>query len=157
MDAVKLSHDRYFINKVADKVMEIKDCNIDIYDGDYNYYLNECLKRKLELNQAIETKEEKRQTKKSDYVNTSNYVGKQKDIRKETNTERQSNVIKQNSKKVESLERKIEDIELKIQSLEDEMNAHNSDTERLTSIFIEKEDLEKELERSYEEWERTLV
>lgn len=152
-----VSHDRYFINKVADKIMEIKDCNIEIYDGDYNYYLNECLKRKLELNFAIESKEEKKQTKKSDYVNTSNYVGKQKDIRKETNTEKQSNTMKQNSKKVESLERKIEDFELKIQSLEDEMNAHNSDTERLASIFIEKENLEKELQLSYEEWERALV
>ena len=152
-----VSHDRYFINKVADKVMEIKDCNIEIYDGDYNYYLNECLKRKLELNFAIESKEEKKQTKKSDYVNTSNYVGKQKDIRKETNTEKQSNAMKQNSKKVESLERKIEDFELKIQSLEDEMNAHNSDTERLASIFIKKENLEKELQLSYEEWERALV
>lgn len=152
-----VSHDRYFINKVTDKVMEIKDSNIEIYDGDYNYYLNECLKRKLELNEAVETKEQKKQTQKLDYINTSNNVGKQKDIRKETITEKQSNAMKQNSKKVESLERKIEDIELKIQSLEDEMNAHNSDMERLASIFFEKENLEKELELSYEEWDRALI
>ena len=35
-----VSHDRYFINKVATKIIELKDKNIKTYLGNYDYYLN---------------------------------------------------------------------------------------------------------------------
>lgn len=152
-----VSHDRYFINKVADKIMELKNGVMDIYDGDYNYYLNECAKRKLENNRILENKEPKKQTQKIDDVGKSNNIAKQNNVWKQRNTVKQNNTLKQDSKKVELLERKIEDIELKVQLLENEMNKHNSDTEYLARIFIEKENLKKELELSYEAWERALV
>lgn len=152
-----VSHDRYFINKVADKIIELKNGAMDIYDGDYNYYLNECSKRKLENNRILENKEPRKQTEKTDDVGKSNNIAKQNNVWKQRKTEKQNNILKQDSKKVELLERRIEDIELKVQLLEDEMSKHNSDTEYLAKIFIEKENLEKELELSYEEWERALV
>lgn len=34
-----VSHDRYFINKVATKIIELKDKNIKTYLGNYDYYL----------------------------------------------------------------------------------------------------------------------
>ncbi|MGB8454010.1 MAG: ABC-F family ATP-binding cassette domain-containing protein [Anaerocolumna sp.] len=36
-----VSHDRYFINKVADKIITIENNSLIIYQGDYNYYLEE--------------------------------------------------------------------------------------------------------------------
>lgn len=35
-----VSHDRYFISKVANKIVEIKDGEFQIYLGDYHYYLD---------------------------------------------------------------------------------------------------------------------
>ena len=35
-----VSHDRYFINKFADKIFELNNGNINIYYGNYDYYVN---------------------------------------------------------------------------------------------------------------------
>ena len=37
--AVIVSHDRYFISKVATKIVEVRDGTLKAYDGDYDYYL----------------------------------------------------------------------------------------------------------------------
>ena len=31
--------DRYFISKVANKIVEINDCELKIFNGNYEYYL----------------------------------------------------------------------------------------------------------------------
>lgn len=38
--AIIVSHDRYFISKVANKIVEIKDGELHLYRGDYHYYLD---------------------------------------------------------------------------------------------------------------------
>ena len=38
-----ISHDRFFISKVANKIIEINDCNLDSFDGNYQYYLKKKL------------------------------------------------------------------------------------------------------------------
>ena len=37
-----VSHDRYFINKFAEKIIEFKDKKIKIYNGNYDYYKERC-------------------------------------------------------------------------------------------------------------------
>ena len=34
-----ISHDRYFISKIANRIIEIKDSNLFSYDGNYEYFL----------------------------------------------------------------------------------------------------------------------
>lgn len=41
-----VSHDRYFINKVADKIITLENSGLNIYDGDYTYYQEELKKAK---------------------------------------------------------------------------------------------------------------
>ena len=41
-----VSHDRYFINKFADKIIEFKDGNVTVYKGNYDYY-KECKNKNL--------------------------------------------------------------------------------------------------------------
>ena len=39
-----ISHDRYFISKVANRIIEIEDYNLASYDGNYQYYLKKKIK-----------------------------------------------------------------------------------------------------------------
>ena len=39
-----VSHDRYFINNVANKILEIKDHKLSIYNGNYDDYKNKDIK-----------------------------------------------------------------------------------------------------------------
>ena len=34
-----ISHDRYFISKVANKIVEINDFQLKVFNGNYEYYL----------------------------------------------------------------------------------------------------------------------
>ena len=40
-----ISHDRYFISKVANRIVEIKDSKLFLYDGNYEYFLEKKLKK----------------------------------------------------------------------------------------------------------------
>ncbi len=53
--ALIVSHDRYFISKVATKIVEISEGELVVYDGDYNYYLD----KKYEEAEAIRLAAEK--------------------------------------------------------------------------------------------------
>ncbi len=129
-----VSHDRYFIRKVADRMIEIKEGTVEVYHGDYDYYLAERLKRKEELCASIEIKQPKKATSKPDSARNSN------------------NTKKQNNMKVQRMEEKIEELELKLKSIETEMDQNSMNAEYLTTLLFEKESIEKELEVLYGEW-----
>ncbi len=42
-----VSHDRYFISRVANKIVEIRDGELRVYAGDYHYYLDKLKEEKL--------------------------------------------------------------------------------------------------------------
>jgi ATP-binding cassette subfamily F protein 3 len=53
--AIVVSHDRYFISQVANKIVEIRDGELRLYRGDYHYYLDKIAEeREKERLAAIE-------------------------------------------------------------------------------------------------------
>ncbi len=42
-----VSHDRYFISQVANKIVEIRDGELLLYRGDYHYYLDKIAEEKI--------------------------------------------------------------------------------------------------------------
>ena len=53
-----VSHDRYFISQVANKIVEIRDGELRLYRGDYHYYLEKLEAEKAEARRAIEEAEQ---------------------------------------------------------------------------------------------------
>ncbi|XP_059624420.1 ABC transporter F family member 5 [Cornus florida] len=56
---ITVSHDRYFIRQIVNRVLEVKDGNLQDYAGDYNYYLEKNLdarQRELEREAELEEK-----------------------------------------------------------------------------------------------------
>ncbi len=60
---IVVSHDRYFISQVANKIVEIRDGELIVYAGDYNYYLRKIAEQKEQERQRIEA--EKKAAKKA--------------------------------------------------------------------------------------------
>ncbi|XP_043722047.1 ABC transporter F family member 5 [Telopea speciosissima] len=55
---ITVSHDRYFIKQIVNRVVEVKDNNLQDYAGDYNYYLEKNLDaRQKELEREAELEE----------------------------------------------------------------------------------------------------
>ncbi|CAL9054695.1 ABC transporter F family member 5 isoform X2 [Musa acuminata AAA Group] len=56
---ITVSHDRYFIRQIVNRVVEVKDGSLQDYAGDYNYYLEnnlEARERELEREAELEEK-----------------------------------------------------------------------------------------------------
>lgn len=131
-----VSHDRYFINKVADKMIILDGQEGKIYSGDYSYYLNEYHKEQAKL--AVSSSEE---TKKEVIKPTT--LKSQEKFGNKVNHER----------KLEQIEKEIEAIEEEIKDLEAQMEQHSSHVDRLQEIFHERGKLVGVLEKAYEEWD----
>lgn len=71
---VIVSHDRYFISKVANKIVEIRDGELIVYNGDYHYYLDKIAEEQEKERQRLEA--EKRAAKKAE--KTAKKKGKEK-------------------------------------------------------------------------------
>lgn len=134
-----VSHDRYFINKVADNIIEIEDDSFKKYAGDYNYYVEEFKKLKEKEPTLITKTTDEKEIKK--------------EIKKKKENPSKFKMDTQKIKMIESIEKEIEEMELKLKHLEEEMNNRNSDINYLKDAFIDKEKLEEELESAYETWE----
>ena len=69
---IVISHDRIFLNKIADKIVEIANGKLKVYEGDYDYYLKEKQRR-----EAVQTEQQIAQSKyiqrSEDYVNAHYY------------------------------------------------------------------------------------
>lgn len=132
-----VSHDRYFINKVADKIIQIEEKQLKVYTGDYNYYVEEY---------------EKLNTKQEEIA-----VGipaKKVNPRENKITEKIRSGSKNiNSKKIEILETAIEEMENRLKALEAEMTKYSGDYDKLNVIYREKEELNQSLLTAYSDWE----
>jgi ATP-binding cassette, subfamily F, member 3 len=65
--AILVSHDRYFISQVANKIVEIRDGQLRLYRGDYHYYLDKIEEEKERAKlEAIEAEKASREMAKRD-------------------------------------------------------------------------------------------
>jgi ATPase subunit of ABC transporter with duplicated ATPase domains len=123
-----VSHDRYFVQRLATKMLIINKNNSKLYPVPYDDYLE--IKKKLEF-EVQEKKVEK--------------IHKNKPVRKD----RKPN----NSYKIKRLEETIADLENKLDLITREMEENSDNADKLYELYINKEELENELLEKYEELE----
>lgn len=124
-----VSHDRYFISRFADKIWELEDGKIDIFNGTYEEY-RECKEK------AIKADIEKSSVKEKPKVQI-------KQVKDD---------VQQIEKQKLKLENDISEIETNIKAIELELEQMGSDYVKLQELLQQKEDLTLKLEALYEKW-----
>lgn len=130
-----VSHDRYFINKLATKILDMENNGITNYNGNYDYYIE---KRVESPSVAIEKKPEKPKT--NDYKERK---------AKESEYRRLLGRISRLEKEIQEVESSITDCETQ---LEDPEIA--SDYDKLLQVSARHKELEEKLSALYTEWEQ---
>ena len=138
-----VSHDRYFIQKTATRILDLTNEHILSYDGNYDYYLaKKDLVESRYLGNTTEAtpKTETPSTAKLDWKEQKEREAKKRKI--ETAYEKAENEI-------QKLEELIEETDAQIALPE-----YASNVAKLTELSKQKEQYEAELETAMEEWEK---
>ncbi|MDB8618962.1 ABC-F family ATP-binding cassette domain-containing protein [Streptococcus parasanguinis] len=132
-----VSHDRYFINRVATQVIELSEEGSTLYLGDYDYYLE----KKAELEALAAAKAEAVSVSSTEEV-TSNDYHLQKQNQKE---------LRKITRRIEQLEAEMEELDQKIQDITETMHSTN-DAADLVKLQSELDQLTVQQEAVMEEW-----
>ena len=132
-----VSHDRYFINRVATQVLELSEEGSTLYLGDYDYYLE----KKAELEALAAAQAEAVPVSSTEEV-TSNYYHLQKQNQKE---------LRKITRRIEQLEVEMEELDQKIQAINETMHSTN-DAADLVQLQSELDQLTVQQEAVMEEW-----
>ncbi|MDD5968921.1 ABC transporter [Anaerostipes sp. 992a] len=137
-----VSHDRYFINKTATRILELNQEHLDEYKGNYDYYL-----QKKEESQAREILSASTTPIESEKDSEVKLDWKQQK-EEQAKLRKQANAIKK-------LEEKIADLEDQSSALDEEIalpeNASNSD--KLMELTAQKAHIDETLLDLYDQWE----
>ncbi|WP_106460941.1 ribosomal protection-like ABC-F family protein [Anaerococcus sp. Marseille-P3915] len=130
-----ISHDRYFLNKIASKILDMKNDQIDLYLGNYDYY-------REKLREASLTDEERQVVSKTQ-------------IKKERKKEKlKKSEIKAKKNKIRDIEKEMKETDLLIKDLTIESLAEGfyNDQDRVAQVFKEIKDLEEKRDDLDEVW-----
>ena len=149
-----VSHDRYFINKTATRIIELFSNRFDNYIGNYDYYIEKkedvraygdsLQKDKMPL-EAIDPEEtqrlEEKESKRLDWENQKELSAKRR---------KWQNALQKAEEKIAKLEERKEELTASMEEV-------GSDVGRLMEIHREQEAIDKELEEQYALWEESSL
>ncbi|MFT4203364.1 MAG: ATP-binding cassette domain-containing protein [Chitinophagaceae bacterium] len=143
---IAVSHDRYFISRMANKIWEIQDGEIKVFDGPYSEYVEwkeRMEKIAKEKEPANKPAEKPKETSKPQPV--------QKNLSREEQKEKE-----RVQKKFARLEKEISELESEKQQLESEMALpeYYSDMDRFSELEKQLRDLNHKIRFANEEYEK---
>lgn len=133
-----VSHDRFFVNKIADSLLIFKKGNVTSFDGTYDQY-----------------EEKLNDTENTDLVNIKNNDTKRDKEKNINNTYLMQKEKNKALTRIKKLERDIEALETEFAQKNDELTDKNiySDYERLARIEQEIEEINNKITQNMQEWE----
>lgn len=144
-----VSHDRYFINRLATRVIELSTEGLESYLGDYDYYVN----KKAEIEELAQLENEAQSSSSSKKVIQT--IQPESDKAKYEQDKEQKRKDRQRQRRIEEIEQQIEQIEMKIAE-NDELLCDPEvyqDYEKAAELTSENEKYHEQLENLMEEWE----
>ena len=140
-----VSHDRYFINATATRIIELTNQSIVNYIGNYDYYLEKkdilTAKAFPDTNTDISSSEKVKDSK----------ISWQQSREEQNRLKKKKNDLKRTEERIADIEKRIEDIDTEYSD-----PSIGSNTARLMELHNESTKLKKELDELYEHWEELM-
>ncbi len=145
-----VSHDRYFINKTATRILDLTEQHINEYKGNYDYYLE-----KIDVPDNASFSSPNRELPDTPALsNTASAEAVDNKTNWQAQKEEQAKLRKK-ANDLKKLEQAIEDLETRSQAMEEEMCLPEIATNsmRCMELAKEKEGIDAQLEELYAKWE----
>ena len=136
-----VSHDRYFINQTATRILDLTNQTLVNYIGDYDYYLE---KREELTRIYAPSRTEEQEERKA----TQNKLSWQQQKEKQAEIRKRENELKRVESRIEELEKRDKELDELLSRPE-----IGSDLEKCTALGLEKTAVTEELAGLYEKWE----
>ncbi len=137
-----VSHDRYFINRIATRVIELSTDGVTPYLGDYDYYVE----KKQELAELAALEQQKNNV-------TQDAPSAKSTFQQDKETKRQE---RQMQRRIEEIEQEVDNAEVRIAEIEEELCIPEvfEDHEKVMKLNEEMDHLRHQTETLMEEWEQ---
>lgn len=123
-----VSHDRYFINRLATKILAFDGTNIEPFEGNYDDYVNKVM--------SEQTAKEPKEKKVNEYQ-----------LRKE-----RESAQRKRQTKIKKLEQSIADLDIQKEDIQNQLDESSSDYESILTLTSRLDEITKQQELLYEEW-----
>ncbi|WP_438467245.1 ABC-F family ATP-binding cassette domain-containing protein [Streptococcus pluranimalium] len=134
-----VSHDRYFINRIATKVLEISEEGSTLYLGDYDYYVEKKAELEFLAQEAAGDLEPEEVSTSQGSTNYQQQKANQKELRKIT-------------RRIEAIESELDNIDSKEKAITQQM-AESNDAMTLADLQKKLDDIQGNQMLLMEEWE----
>ena len=139
-----VSHDRYFINQTATRILDLTNQSVVNYIGDYDYYLE----KKEELTEKYAPSAQKATEETKEETPSEGKLTWQQQKEEQARKRKQENELKK-------VEKRIEELETRDKEIDDTLVLPDVCTNvgRCAELSREKDKIQAELEELYEKWE----
>mgnify|MGYP000307782559 FL=1 len=139
-----VSHDRYFINQTATRILDLTNQSVVNYIGDYDYYLE----KKEELTEKYAPSAAETATEAKEEAPSEGKLTWQQQKEEQARKRKQENELKK-------VEKRIEELETRDKEIDDTLILPDVCTNvgRCAELSREKDKIQQELEELYEKWE----
>lgn len=139
-----VSHDRYFINQTATRILDLTNQSVVNYIGDYDYYLE----KKEELTEKYAPSAAETSVESKDEAPSEGKLTWQQQKEEQARKRKQENELKK-------VEKRIEELETRDKEIDDALVLPDVCTNvgRCAELSREKDKIQQELEELYEKWE----
>ena len=139
-----VSHDRYFINQTATRILDLTNQSVVNYIGDYDYYLE----KKEELTEKYAPSAAETSVESKDEAPSEGKLTWQQQKEEQARKRKQENELKK-------VENRIEELETRDKEIDDALVLPDVCTNvgRCAELSREKDKIQQELEELYEKWE----
>ncbi|MBE6845296.1 MAG: ATP-binding cassette domain-containing protein [Ruminococcus sp.] len=137
-----VSHDRYLLNKIPEKILEIRSDGTEMFGGNFDYYLDITRRREQEAQQALEAQK----------LAQAQAIAQEKNVRAYKSKEQRAQEAKKRAR-IKELEDLIEQNEQQLAVLQEEITREEiySDFELMNSKCAEIEKLKNDNDEMFEE------
>ncbi len=135
-----VSHDRYFIDRLATRIAALDDKKLAFYPGNYSYYYEKI--KQLQASQSVPAKNERKENSRQQHFRT-----------EQKNWQREARRLQNALKSVEEEIGRLEDRKAELEKILADPGIY-TENEKARSYSSEYQRLQEELDLAYVRWER---